>query len=434
MEGGICLSNRNRKGVIELVVFLGFVYCSTADAQDKRKNQPTPQELTSRLKAQLKAESSKIESAELSRLFTALADPNKKGEFRLSKQQVDRVHELDVLTRDVIRAWLVRDLDAEPPPTLTALAARLSETGNRLRARLIAHAEAIVLEGILAPEQARLLRPATGRKAEPLLAGRNGPYRSDPGIEGCDANYLADLLKDRTNGVERTEPFTIVLGEPGLREAYPDGIEGLDPMRKRLAQRMLPKIVVSKEQTQLAEHLDALTIAVIRAWFTRGLDQIPLPPWDLLAERAGQGGDRARDNLYAHGELILLEGILTPNQAERCVSILWKKVGTTALLDPALASRLRLSGTQRENILFLLDRKSESLYELQDRVRERGPLSPLQPDYQLRLAEIRHEYDGHTKAADELIWNCLTPSQYRAMNRILSQATQPARPTTTKTK
>ena len=100
-----------------------------------------------------------MSTAELSPLFTTLADPDDKTELHLSDQQRDLARQLDELTRDLIRAWLIRDLDADHPPKLALLSERLSERGDRLRDRVIAHAEAIALDGILTPEQAHVNGP-----------------------------------------------------------------------------------------------------------------------------------------------------------------------------------------------------------------------------------------------------------------------------------
>ena len=106
----------------------------------------------------------------------------------------------------------------------------------------------------------------------------------------------------------------------------------------------MPKVDLSNKQAELAERLDALTLAVWRSWVTRVLEQVPLPPPHVLAQRLWEGGDRLRDSLFGHAEALMLEGVAGPEQADQALAESWRLVGLRALLDPTLASRLAFRG------------------------------------------------------------------------------------------
>jgi hypothetical protein len=72
-----------------------------------------------------------------------------------SKVESDLANRLDLLTLDIFRSWLTRDLNNTPPPATAELRQRLIGH-RRLENSLFGHAEGIALDGILTPEHAEL--------------------------------------------------------------------------------------------------------------------------------------------------------------------------------------------------------------------------------------------------------------------------------------
>ncbi len=163
-----------------------------------------------------------------------------------------------------------------------------------------------------------------------------------------------------------------------------------------------PRLKLPNEQRAVVQRVNELAAAIKEAWLTRGLDRGTMPKWSVLADRY-VSSDRALDSLDAHAEAIVLDGILTPEQAGRLLAIIWKLRGLNALLDPQFATRLRLSAAQRE--------------ELQDLLYNRLMLYQGVPDVQNRISEL-----------DAIIWNVLNASQTRELERMLGQKTQPRPP------
>ena len=323
--------------------------------------------------------------ASLSKAFATLADPTSARGLALAPEQFKLEGRLEGLVRDVIREWLLRDLGAHPAPSADVLSERLSERGNRLRDHLIANAEGILFEGIVNSEQARLLRKATGRRADPLQPGRNGPPILGAAGEARSSAELAENLRQLSGRWRTIGPVSVALiGEPGMRAAYPNGIAHLDPVRQSLAHRDMPKVNLTREQVDLVDRLDKLIVDVYGAWLVRDLDKTPLPPRSVLAQRIWEGGERLRDSLFSRAEMIALHGIVSPEQADQVLTAVWEQYGTSALLDPTLASRLKLTRAQREDILLLLGSKKEISSQLAELVRPIWHLRMAQPESRLR--------------------------------------------------
>ena len=327
------------------------------------------------------------------------------------------------MTRDIVKAWLLRDLDEDPPPTPAALSERLSAGGGRLRARLITEAGAIVYEGILNPEQARILRTATAQKPVPLRVGRNGPPELGAAGDNRSSGELAENLRQMPGSLPVCAgPVSLaLLGKPGMREEYRNGIAHLDPLRQKLARRDLPKVDLTEEQIKLVLRLDQTTLAICKAWLLRDLDKTPLPPRTVLAQRLWEGGERFREGLFSRAELIALQGILTPEQADKAQSAVWEQYGMRALLDPTLAARLQLTRSQREEIQALLAAKKEMSTELSEAVRPLWRFRLTNPEARRQVDQMMQDSDRRQGEVDELIlMQVLTGVQARSLTRILS--------------
>jgi len=405
----------------KVAVLISTSLALAAQARGAPTDDSVPQGSPSELSARLRDEATRMGTAKLSPLFTILADPNQRRELRLSEQQLDFARQLEAVTRDIIRAWLIRDLDEVPHPPGSELARRIGEQGERSRGRLISHAEAIALQGILTPGQGRTLLRAVGQKPAALLPGRHGVSRMMAADEERPATELAEALRYRTTNFDRAGLVSLILlGRPGVRALYPNGIAQEDPIhQKLLREQYMPKVDLSNEQAELAERLDALTLAVWRSWVTRDLEQVPLPPQRVLAQRLWEGGDRLRDSLFGQAEAVMLEGVAGPEQAERALSEVWRLVELRALLDPMLASRLRLSRSQRDEVQELLRRKEDIVEDTTIRVGSMSGLIPSRPDLQQQAQQLVQETKNRQDELDALIWEVLRPSQALALVRIL---------------
>ncbi len=103
----------------------------------------------------------------------------------ITVEQSDLTRRIEILARDVQRAWLLLAISnarpseevANDPPT-QAMIDRLSDRGRWLRASVVAHAEAILVDAVLKPEQGdaskRLMWKRTGAFAllDPELAAK----------------------------------------------------------------------------------------------------------------------------------------------------------------------------------------------------------------------------------------------------------------------
>ena len=229
------------------------------------------------------------------------------------------------------------------------------------------------------------------------------------------ASVLAEVLRDQSSGYDRAGLVSLqLLGRPGVRELYPNGITHEEPVLRKLLLTLMPKVELSKEQADLGERVDALTLGIWRGWLTRDLDHVPLPSQRVLAQRLWDAGHRVKGSLFAHAEAIMLEAIATPDQAERALSEAWRMVGLRALLDPALASRLHLSRSQRDEVLFLLKTKEDVMEEFSSVQARFHGFALSRPAIRGDLEQLTLEAKNRQDFVDALIWDVLRPSQARA--------------------
>ncbi len=396
----------NRWLLVFAVIGLTGARGHAQDPVDRKAPPPS----VAKLSAALRAEASKLTAVSPSKLFADLDDVEIAKKLALSGEQRNLAGRLDELTRDVIRAWLLRDLGAAPPLSTTVLAERLSDRGERLRARLVAHAESIALEGILNPGQARSWRKAAGRRAQPLLSRRFALVSGTkmPTEDVPSADLVAELRGAVPSESAPGPLFASLLGSfPG------------DPRRRSPA-------VLSNEQESVLRRLEELRSAVMRAWLTRGLDGKTLPRWSVLFERVAWS-DQIGASVCTHAEAIALEGILTLDQADRVLGGMWKSWRLSALLDPQLAARLRLTKAQQEQVRTLLYGKARLGMDLPYELSRAAPLLKTMPDGEARRQQMIQAGRDRSDELDAMIWDTLSSAQARELQRILGQAKEPGR-------
>jgi hypothetical protein len=415
------------KSFVTLAMMFGTFLALTANAQEGRQRAKGALGSPSGVILTLRREAAKTATARFSQLFSALSEEKIRAELKLSAEQADLEGRLEKLTRDIIRAWLLRDLDATPPPPPDVLGERLSERGDRLRARVVAHAEEIAIEGILTSYQGRFLNGAIGRKARPLLSDRFGP----PAIWVVDEKLRAEQVKWQLQEIGRDlggrttgSVFCAMRGCPQLLQFLDPETKQVPPRLARIARPYMPAVDLSKDESGLTIRLDSLTADVVRAWVIRDLEKVPPPTKDQLTQRF-MDYPRLNHSLMAHAELIALEGILTQDQADRCLCSIWKEAGMKSLRDPALAARLRLSTSQRDEVLLLLAQK-DTISDKQSEAQE--PLFALdisRPDVRIVSEEIARDARERLDQVDAIIWDTLTPAQARILSRIMGDKVQP---------
>ncbi len=375
--------------------------------------------------ARLKAEAARVERGHVSDLFAALMESNSERSHGMSREQAELTGRLEETTRAILRAWLLRGLDEQPALSPRELADRISEPGQQVRQSVIAHAEAIVLQGVMTPSQAARWWQGPRRGARKLLAGRyaltheptdSPPIETAERFDGAIRGEARGLLNP---SVCASQLFSII----ALRK---DGVA--------------TELAVG--ELALAHQLDEVTRHVLRAWLLRGVGSEPPtldfaegPPTEGMVYRLSAQGDRLRASIVAHAEAIALEGILSADQAEFSKRLLWARLGVPALVDPELAARLKLSREQREQLKLLLEDREVVLHET-----HRSPAAiKMETSAALMRGEltkeeaqglrIRAESEQKKQAnvVDRSILEILTPAQMRSLARLLGRpAPQPA--------
>lgn len=403
------------------VATLVALVASSSLAQQSHSNQATPREPVGAIEDRLKAEAARIEKAEVSPLFTAL--PRLAGDpaFRLQEGQIQLCRKSQALARDIVRAWLLRGLDRKSSPEAGKLEARLSNRGVKLREGIFSHVEEMALRGILTPEQSRLWLTRSGAKPRRPLRGRVEVQIPNIPPDSQTSADLARDLKSQAKGLPRSgEVFVVILGRLWIDEEYPDGVDKIDPkVKESFLDGDLPAVVLDPDQTGLARRLDELARNIIATWMVRGLDDKPAPSRPALVERIMRKPLFA-DTLCAHAEAIALEGILKPDQSDRCLAIVWNGLGVRSLLDSSLSTRLKLTRSQREEIKSRIENKEESAREIDE------AFTPFQlhrfdtAETAAKAEEFSQEVHRQAKAADAAIFDLLTPSQSRRLKQLIA--------------
>jgi hypothetical protein len=323
----------------------------------------------------------------------------------LTGEVPELIKQVDKVTRDYLRFWLVRALaSSSHPPTL--------QDWQVLKARIVGHAEAIVLEAVLRPERARRWRR---HASQPLMHSLQGRYSIIP-IDYADGHIPANYTRREYYNVIHQKQYESRASDLfGLLLGYPPSnpLPGLTP-----------------QQAELLEHLDLLARNVRRSWWMRDVEPPPspdpegigeLPPTRAMEQRLSDPGMQLRASIVAHAEEMALEAVLTPEQAEKPKLELWRRRGLHALLDPELATRLNLSKAQREELAQRLrdrvdvyHKAARTGYPLPD---GRTPLEVVKRLQQEWEDELAHKLAD----LDQPIWEVLQPAQLRSLARLLDK-------------
>ena len=368
------------------------------------------------LEKAVRKEAAALDKGPASEVFGALC--------RLGEQKTDRgagragacaAARLDALTREILRAWLLRGLDASPPPK--DLDERLSDKGKAWRAAIVAHAEAIALQSALRPGQ--VIRVGGKRRSiPPLLSGR---YRLHPRRPPPEPQPQTDGELERALRLEASylggrdwnaSPIFFVLLFRGQARAQ-------------------KAIGLTAQQVAFVRRLEGIILDTERAWLLRDLGG-RRPPRDL-ADRYFEPGVRAQASMVAHAEGIVLDGILAADQAENLRRAYWTWEGVESLNDPELARRLGISGSQHDALLDELGNWRERRDQISARISQIGS-SPTVFGNAALQKELKNQRDAQFEATESPVWELLTRSQARTLARLLGREPRPSPPPRTKAK
>jgi hypothetical protein len=389
---------------------------------------------------QLRAEADRLKKGHASHFFDALNAAIESGDRRAISAQLPPMLKNDgEAIRNALRApALVQQADRTARAVLEfhlkhALAQGTKppdlEEWKRLKARVVAHAEAIVLEGVLRPNEVRRWRPQASKPLAPQLSGR---YSIIP-IDYPDGQIPAATANTRAafqNVIHQwqffeprsSELFAIVLGYPPIL-----------PIEAARPPELNPKFPgVAPDQVRVLEDVDLLARNVRRYWLVRDVERLPgpkddpdevreLPPTRAMEFRLSDAGLRVRESITAHAEEMALETVLRPEQIEKAKIDVWRQRGVHALLDPELAARLQLSRAQRNELAEAIGNR----FEVYHRVVRNVAFFPYAtaPPEEIARRERQYKEDMAQKVAelDQPIWECVKPSQLRSLARLLDK-------------
>ena len=387
---------------------------------------------------QLRAEADQLKKGHASHFFDVLIEAIESGDRRAVSAQLPPmlkndgeairsalrapalVQQADRAARAVLEFYLKRALaPGAKPPDL--------EEWKRLKARVIAHAEAIVLEGVLRPNEVRRWRPKASKPLAPQLSGR---YSIIP-IDYIDGHIPAENTREAFHNVihqwkfesRSSGLFAILLGYPTLFPIPRPRHPGAEPPFPGLA----------PDQVRVLEDMDLLARNVRQYWLVRDVESLPgprdddpdelrkLPPTPAMELRLSDAGLRVRASIVAHAEEMAFETVLRPEQFEKAKIELWRQRGVHALLDPELATRLHLSRAQRNELAEALANRLEVYHRA---VRSFRFISyATTPAAEIARLEQLNKDETSQKVAqlDQPIWECLKPSQLRSLARLLDR-------------
>ncbi len=376
------------------------------------------------LVARIQAEATRLTKGPISDVFAALTGDVGTAPLRLTKKQVEFSRRLDEIVKAVLKSRLLRGLNSEPRPPADELAARLDDSGKRDRQAVIAHADAMVLEGILRSDQARVLRNEIRRKPTPMIPGR---YRFTRNPSSAVIHSVGEL-KAAVKEVQNLYTGAGGMSSHLFRAAIIQIVAADKPTKEQI--QLGKNLKLSRDELDLATRLNRLNCEILvyslSQQFARSEAQLP----DDGAADWFDARIRLADSFVAHAESLLLRAILSPSQAEALLACHWRTFGPVALTDPDLASLLHLARSQRDMLVEQMNERriiyEETVAHLSGLMEFQGQKDRFGRDIGLLAAE---EKARTSSEADWLVWSVLTPAQLRKLDQIIGTSDRkPATP------
>ncbi len=334
------------------------------------------------------------------------------------------VQHADRAARAVLEFYLKHALaPGTKPPNL--------EEWKRLKSKVVAHAEAIVLEGVLRPNEVRRWKAQASKPLAPQLSGADSiiPIDYPDGQIPAATAYTREAFYNviyQWQVLERrsSELFAILLGYPPIVPVSAARPPELNQKFSGLA----------PDQVRVLEDVDLLARNVRRYWLVRDVEPPPgarddddsnevrkLPPTRAMEVRLSDAGLRVRASIVAHVEEMALETVLRPEQLEKAKIELWRQRGVHALLDPEIAARLHLSRAQRNELAVAIANRLEVYHRVVRKV-VLIPYATAPANEILRLErQHKEEIAQNVARLDQPIWECLKPSQLRSLAGLLDK-------------
>jgi hypothetical protein len=408
-----------------VAALLTLVDVNHASAQDGSKPGSSPETIDT-LAAKLRTEAAQFDSGPASPLFRAVVAGNNHDLPSLLDEQKVMARRLDSLTRTIIRAWLLRDLESDLAPSRAELADRLSENGKEVVTKILAHADVIALEGILTEAQAERWLKAANQRPQPFLPGRYFIRRIPPEERPLQTIALAEgTLRHQGRqltgrGASASQLFSFLIGNASQSATKQPS-----------------------ERASLALQLDEETRKVIAWWLCRclgpapnGIDPRMDPPTRESEIRLSDQGDSRRASIVAHAEMIALLGIFTAEQGERAKRDVWSGMGVRAIRDPEVAARLNLSKNQRQELDARLEFRAKRAIEINsastgaewEAINQRVHNKISEAEQKDFVGKVKAEERQEVALIDQPIWGMLTRPQARILSDLLTDPRTPARP------
>jgi hypothetical protein len=388
---------------------------------------------------QLRDEAEKLKTGHASRFFEALVEAIESGDRLAISDQLPPMLKNDrgVVDSALRAPALVQQADRAARTVLEfhlkhALAPGAKspdlEEWKRLKSRVVAHAEAIVLEGVLRPSEVRRWKPQASKPLAPQLAGRYSiiPIDYPDGripFENTREAFHRSIYSWQFSENRSSDLFAVLLGYRSLSP--------IPPPRPPVAETPLRGLAA--DQVRVLEDLDLLARNVRRYWLVRDVEPLPgpkddpddvrkLPPTPAMEFRLSDRGLRVRASIVAHSEEMAFGIVLEPEQFEKAKIELWRRRGVHALLDPELAARLRLSRAQRNELAEALSSRVEVYHREVRNVVFNIPYATAPVNEILRLErQLKEDMAQKIAELDQPIWEFLKPSQLRSLAGLLDR-------------
>jgi hypothetical protein len=311
---------------------------------------------------------------------------------------------LDEVTRTILRSWLLRGPDEAHPRDP---AERLTDQEALRQREIVAHAEAMALQGVLTTSQASKLRSKLSqRQTSPTETTSNQPAKRK--LPSRKQSARGTLTQE-----EITQLKTAIESEARVLRFTQD--HSSNYFASLTGKPSAQALGLSTEQSQMLNRLDQLTREIIQDWLLRGLDAAAPPP--DLADRLSTQGTRRRDQIIYHAERVARLGILTPTQLGLANQRYWRSLGYMALQDPEVSARLQPSPEQREAIADRIANKTRV------QVTSDSTLGLLRSKVTGADAQIGRAADLEIRRrigdAETLIWEVLDPIQLDTLQKLL---------------
>jgi hypothetical protein len=184
-------------------------------------------------------------------------------------------------------------------------------------------------------------------------------------------------------------------------------------------------------------------------------EELPTPEMAKRLSADGQlsaDGERLQVSIVAHSEAIVLEGVLEPEQMLRAKRRLWsrsalrtlwipKMAGSReimALLDPEVAAALRLSRSQRDELVARLEDRAKAVDELNAvyngevlELDQAGGRDEITSDQRAAILDkVASDLRVRVMEVEQPVWDILTKAQIKAFRQIVgnSESKPPEKP------